>query len=743
MTDSRLAGFYRSSISERVETLLQRGLISPEDAQKLLRGSGFLDAAAADKMIENVIGVFGLPLGIAANFRINQRDFVVPMVVEEPSIVAGVSAAAKVARSGGGFLADIGESLLIGQVQIVDIADPAKAIAQLIAAREDLIVQANATQPNMLARGGGAQSIEIHEHTLLSGEPMLVLHLLVDTRDAMGANLVNTMCEGIASTVEMISGGKVFLRILSNLTDRSIVTARVRMPLAELAAEGFGAEVVRDGIILANDFALVDPYRAATHNKGIMNGIDAVAIATGNDWRAIEASTHAYAARAGRYQALTRWFKMANGDLGGELKIPMKVGTVGGSLQSNPAVLLNLNILGVKSARELSEVIACVGLAQNFAALRALVTHGIQRGHMRLHARSVAATAGTPDYLFEEVVNDLIRGGDIKVEKAAELLKKIDKPEVLNDDSFHGVAASKVILLGEHAAVYNKHVLAVPINNAVTVRIQELREGVRFAAPDWGVAQHFLSVDQAPPGVATTIAFIMRRLQIENRGFDIELRSRIPKAMGLGASAAMVVAIIRAFSHLLQLDMTDREVNSLAFACEQLAHGTPSGVDNTVATYAQPLLYCKGEPPLVHEVAISEPIPLVIAASGVPGYTLEQVAAVRRRFEKNETLYSTIFNEIGEMSAAGAIALSKRDYAQLGAFMNVCHGMLNAIEVSTPLLETMVQIARDAGAIGAKLTGAGGGGSIVALCPGKTREVAAALKSAGFQTIPLNLNQDE
>lgn len=212
--------------------------------------------------------------------------------------------------------------------------------------------------------------------------------------------------------------------------------------------------------------------------------------------------------------------------------------------------------------------------------------------------------------------------------------------------------------------------------------------------------------------------------------------------MGLGASAATAVAVIRAFSLLLKLEMTDRDVNSLAFACERIAHGAPSGIDNTVATYGKALLYCKGDPPLIHEVSIQEPIPLVIASSGVPGYTLEQVAAVRRRFELNETLYATIFNEIGEMSAAGAMALSKGDYAQLGAFMNVCHGMLNAIEVSTPLLETMVQIARDAGAVGAKLTGAGGGGSIVALCPGKTTEVAAALQQAGFETIPLSSQHD-
>ena len=376
-------------------------------------------------MIENVVGVFGLPFAIAPNFLINRKDYVVPMVVEEPSIVAGVSGAAKLFRHRGGFSVTSTESLLIGQVQLTNVEDPDQALQSLDDAKESLTEFANSLQPNLLARGGGVRDIELFKHRLSSGEWIVVLHLLVDTCDAMGANVVNTLCEGIACRIEEICGATVGLRILSNLADRALVTARGEIALELLARDGHAAEEVRDAIVRANDFANVDPYRAATHNKGIMNGIDAVAIATGNDWRAIEAGAHAFAVRDGAYKSMTNWSVSRNGDLFGEITLPLKVGIVGGSLESNPGAKLGLKICGASSATELAAVIASAGLAQNFAALNALASDGIQKGHMSLHARSVAVAAGVPDEVFDQVVSRMISSGDIKTWKAAALANEL------------------------------------------------------------------------------------------------------------------------------------------------------------------------------------------------------------------------------------------------------------------------------------------------------------------------------
>ncbi|MFM8355741.1 MAG: hydroxymethylglutaryl-CoA reductase, degradative, partial [Gammaproteobacteria bacterium] len=420
---ARIPNFFKMSVTERILALHQRGLLSDSDLRALESGAHQLRVPVADKMIENVLGVFGLPLGVALDFLINGRDYVIPLVVEEPSIVAGLSGAARMARLGGGYQASSTNPILIGQVQTVNIDDIDRARADLLARKTDILALANSLHPKMQARGGGALDIEVHHHRAPEdGREMLVLHLLVDTRDAMGANLVNTMCEGVASLVETITGGKVFLRILSNLTDRALSRASVRIPVQNLAGKGFTGEEVRDGIILANDLALVDPYRAATHNKGIMNGVDAVALATGNDWRAIEAAAHAYAARSGRYRGLTRWYRNEVGDLVGEIELPMKVGTVGGSLETNPSVRINHRLLGSPNAPELAAIMATVGLAQNFAALRALSTDGIQQNHMTLHARSVASTANVPEDLFDAVVEALIESGEIKVWKAEEIV---------------------------------------------------------------------------------------------------------------------------------------------------------------------------------------------------------------------------------------------------------------------------------------------------------------------------------
>ena len=740
MNSSLLSGFYRLSIDERIRALRKQGILGEDEADRLSGGVPLLPRQIADKMVENVVGVFGLPFAVAPNFLVNGKNYIVPMVVEEPSVVAAVSGAAKLIRESDGFRSVADDPLLTGQVQIVGVDDADKAVQSLYAARDELLTIANDLQPNLVARGGGARDIEYYKYRLPDGDWTVVLHLLVDTCDAMGANIVNTMCEGVAPRVEEICGGNVVLRILSNLADKALVKAEVSIALQSLASGDYSPEFVRDGIVLANDFANADPYRAATHNKGIMNGIDAVAIATGNDWRAIEAGAHAYAVRDGGYRSLTSWTVAPNGDLNGELLIPLKTGIVGGSLSTNPGARLGLAISGVGSARELSELMAATGLAQNFAALRALVSTGIQRGHMSLHARSVAATAGVPDGHFDAVVDQLIESGEIKTWKASAIAADLAGDEG-PEGAATGEACGKVILLGEHAAVYGRHVVALPLSGAVRAAVSESAAGVTLSVPDWGIRDQWRAGDALPDGAAAIVALIMQEMGVGARGFDIRVSSRIPIGVGLGSSAAFAVAVIRAFDGLLDTRMSNRDIDALAFRCEELTHGTPSGIDNNLATYGEPILFARGNRGRTRPIRMDTPPPLVVASSGIRGSTRDMVAGVRSRFARDEALYTTIFDEIDEISMAGAAALREADYEHLGSLMNVCHGFLNAIGVSTPELENMISVARKAGAVGAKLTGAGGGGSIVALCPGKVDAVSAALAAAGYEIIEIETSQ--
>jgi hydroxymethylglutaryl-CoA reductase len=733
LSDSRITGLYRLSVAERIAELQRLGWLSHSDAELLHQGRHVLLPASADRMIENVIGVFAMPLAIAPNFVVNGRDYIVPMVVEEPSIVAATSNAARMARATGGFASHCAESLLVGQIHVAQVGDVAAALEQIAVAEEELLTLCNAVHPRLAKRGGGVREVESHRIELPNGAEAVAVHLLVDTCDAMGANLVNTICEAVAPRLVELCGGNAALRILSNLADRALVTSRVRYSLGDLASGEFSAATVRDRIVLASDIAAVDPHRAVTHNKGIMNGIDPLAIATGNDWRAIEAAAHGYAAVTGRYLPLATWSADANGDLVGEILIPLKVGTVGGNLDANAGASFGLRVTGVVAARELAELMAAVGLAQNFAALRALATLGIQQGHMKLHARSVAASANVPDELFDDVVGELIDTGEIKIWKAAEILAK--KQSRTANRQAAGVAAGKVILLGEHAVVYGKHALAVPIAEAVAVDVTASDVGSTITVPEWGVSQKVSPEDGT--GIGAIITLIQRELGIANSQYSIHVRSRLPRAMGLGSSAAFAVAIARAFNAELALGLDDATINTIAFQCEELAHGMPSGVDNTIATYNEPMLFRNVGSLEFESVPLVEPAPIVIACSGRSGLTREQVAAVRLRREQCAAHYDAIFDEIDALSKAGAAALAECDYAGLGRYMNICHGLLNAIEVSTAELESMVAIARAAGAVGAKVTGGGGGGSIVALCPDSVAEVNDALSAAGFRTIGL------
>ena len=418
---SRIPGFHKLTVEERLKIVRQFAELS-EDEVALLSKRGHLDIETADRMIENVIGTFELPLGIAANMIINGKDYLIPMAVEESSVVAGVTNAAKLARSGGGFLTSSTGPVMIAQIQAVNVRDPYGARLRLYEKKDEILEIANEQDPILVEMGGGAKDIEVRVIETALG-PMLITHLIVDTRDAMGANAVNTMAETLAPYIGEWVNGRVYLRILSNLADKRLVRASVRVKKEEFT----GAEEVLDGMVYAWAFADADPCRAATHNKGIMNGISAMVIATGNDFRAIEAGAHSYAARMGRYSSLTHWEKDESGDLVGTIELPMAVGLIGGATKIHPLSRVVIKILGVKTATELGEIIGAVGLCQNLAALRALAGEGIQKGHMSLHAKNIAVAAGAKGDLIDRVANRMIEEGRIRMDRASELLEEFEK----------------------------------------------------------------------------------------------------------------------------------------------------------------------------------------------------------------------------------------------------------------------------------------------------------------------------
>jgi len=417
MDKSSLAsGFYKLSPKERLEFVKEFAGLSDEECA-LLRNTGSLPLDLADHMIENVIGAVPVPLGIAVNFLINKRDYLIPMAIEEPSVVAAASYAAKMVREGGGFHTNSTPPIMIGQIQAVDIKDPYTARMRVIQAKEEILKKANDQDPVLVSVGGGAKDLDAKIIKTTQG-PMLITELHVDCRDAMGANAVNTMAEAVTPMIEHITGGRVYLRIISNLATKRLARAWCTVP-----KEAVGGEEVVDGIVNAYAFAVADPYRAATHNKGILNGIIAVIIATCNDHRAIEAGAHAYAARSGYYTTLSTWEKNENGDLVGSTELPMAVGLIGGAVRTHPIAKIAIKILDVKTANEFAEVLAAVGLAQNLGALRALAHEGIQRGHMSLHARNIAVAAGATGELIDLVAERMVKERKIRMDRAKEIIE--------------------------------------------------------------------------------------------------------------------------------------------------------------------------------------------------------------------------------------------------------------------------------------------------------------------------------
>ncbi len=444
MTGSRLPGFYKLSIAERRSLVAERSGVSLETLCAALEAGG-IEPATADKLVENVLGTYALPFGLALNVQVNGTDRLVPMVVEEPSVIAAASNAARMVREAGGFTAEMSEALMIAQIELRGLADPELAVRLLETESEHLLTVARGAVPNLLERGGGPRSVELRQ----LGEGRVVVHVLTDCRDAMGANLVNSIAEAVGPVAAEITGAELGLRILSNLSDRRLAKVSCRVhtqdlvfsrasvppppttgdsnpPVSDSAARLSGLEIA-DGIVGASQFAEADPYRAATHNKGIMNGIDAVVIATGNDFRAVEAGAHAYAALSGRYRPLSIWRRDGN-DLVGELTLPLALGIVGGTLRVHPTARLALSLLRAESAEDLALVAASVGLASNLAALRALATEGIQRGHMSLHARSVAVAAGAQGPEVEAVAGRISQDGSITLEAAHRALSALRGP---------------------------------------------------------------------------------------------------------------------------------------------------------------------------------------------------------------------------------------------------------------------------------------------------------------------------
>jgi hydroxymethylglutaryl-CoA reductase len=423
---STLAGFYKKTVAERQDIIKEWADLTNEEV-KTLTGENALTPEHANNMIENVIGIHSLPFAIATNFLINEKNVLIPVVVEEPSVVAALGNAAKLFREGGGFHTHSDDPIMIGQVQLLDIESLEAAQANIFQHTDEIIQRANEVAGSILKRGGGTIGIETRLFPNTSVGNMLVVHLLYDTRDAMGANAVNTAAEHIAPFLEDITGGRANLRILSNLTDRRKAYAEGIVPASQLARDGITGEEAVQRIVEAGVLAEVDPYRATTHNKGIMNGIDAIVVATGNDWRAIEAGAHAYAARDGQYRSLTKWEKTSNGDLKGSIEIPMAVGTVGGATKVHPTAQIAMKILGYPDSKTLAEIIACVGLAQNFGAIRALAMEGIQNGHMRMHAKQLAVAAGASPEQVGEVTRQLIASNVIRLEKAKEIVIELNK----------------------------------------------------------------------------------------------------------------------------------------------------------------------------------------------------------------------------------------------------------------------------------------------------------------------------
>ncbi len=721
---SRISGFYRLPVERRLAYIARTYNLTEQEVQRI-RDGNTLRIEHAINMVENAIGVLGLPLGLGLNFLVDDVDYIVPMAIEEASIIAAASKSALLIRQGGGFKTEVDDPVMIGQIQVLELENIQDAISRIQRNKDEIINQANLASPRMVDRGGGAFDLEtrIIDRTDDNDE-MLIVHLLFDVREAMGANAINTACEAAGPVIEKLTGGRVNLRILSNLADHRIARAEFDLDFKFLATDELTGEEVAKRLIEADQLAFTDPYRAATSNKGIFNGIGAAALALGQDWRAIEAGGHAYAARSGKYKSLTR-FTIEENKLHGSIDLPLQVGWVGGAVNSHPGFRLLRKISGIRNSKELSGVLASVGLGQNFAACLALSTVGIQKGHMALHARSVAISIGVPTEDVETVAHEMIDRGSVKVSEAEQIYRDIlKKREIQEEESDKDEllvveeAPGKVVLFGEHATVYNLPGITTAIDIGIKVRVHRDPDGPRFFNP------HFKQPFDAPKSDQDIRLFsraadrALSMYHLEREPIAIQIESQLVPGMGLGSSAAFSAALCSALRKYKGID-SPRNWSSSFFEdvqkLESIFHGHPSGIDAATVISDSVVWFRKGPPREILPIRLNEPIAGIICLVEPGARTIDLVRQVRQSRDLNRKRVDKILEEIGKLTVDAGIALGAGNYSEVGSMMFRNHQLLAKLGVSTPGLDKAVEDLLDRGVLGAKLTGSGGGGAVIAL----------------------------
>ncbi len=727
---SRIPGFYRVSIEQRLGYLQKYFSLSDHEIDKLREGTS-LRTYHAVNMIENAVGIFGVPLGIATNFQINKKDYLVPMAIEEPSVVAAASKAALLVRESGGFEASADDPLMIGQIQILNVADLKMAARRIIEAKQRILDIGNNSIINMRLRGGGLIDFEIRDFPSREGDShMLVVHMHINVCEAMGANTVNTVCEATAPLIEELSGGEVNMCIVSNLADKRLARAKFSIPVEKLKSNGTPGEVVARRLVESGYMAEIDPYRATTHNKGLFNGISAVALALGQDWRAIDAGGHAYAARSGQYRSLTK-FEIIDDKFVGSIELPLQVGWVGGTTSCHPGVSLLRKITDIRDGREFAGLLASTGLAQNFAACLALCTDGIQKGHMSLHARSVAASIGVPTAEIEAIAREMVNLKSINVETAEKLYHSSNRKLIIRKKAgtalTEAYAPGKAILFGEHAIVHGYPGIAFPLDIGLKVTIRHDPSGPRFLHPKFNNNFYMSSEpkDFRQFSQAAQVAF--EKFGLAKEPIEIMVKSDLVPGVGLGSSAAFSVALTRAFlKYKYGEDYPTDELGTIAHEIEKVFHGNPSGIDDTTVVRNKILWFRKTAPLEITEVNPGAPMHGLICIVEPGSVTSHMVQMIQAKREENPNEVEAIFEQIGNITDEAKVALESGDIAKVGHLMNQNHSHLNKLDLSTPGLNEAVKFMTDNNALGAKMTGAGGGGAILALAEEKTLESLVA-----------------
>ena len=718
---SRIPGFYRLSVEQRL-ALLARDCGLTEQEIGLLRSGTALKVDQAVNMVENAIGVLGLPLGIVPNYLVDGREYLIPMAIEEASVIAAASKAGRLIHQAGGFTTVVDKPVMIGQVQVVHTENAETARSRIQSDRAEILRQANDSIPRMVARGGGAIDLEVR---VMDGGPdvneMVIVNILFDVRDAMGANTINHACEAVAPHIGRLTGGRVNLKIVSNLADRRLARAEFRLPFEKLADGRLSGREVAQRLVEASRFAWADPYRAATHNKGIFNGLCAAALSLGQDWRAIEAGAHAYAAHDGQYRSLAT-FEIEDRKLVGSIELPLQVGLVGGAVDAHPGFKILHKVSGINSSRDLSGVLASVGLGQCFAACLALCTDGIQKGHMALHARSVALSVGVPADQVDRVAGEMIRRGQVRAAVAESILSEADgyrgRPGYGQEPLAEAFASGKVVLFGEHAVVYNQPGITTTIQPGLRVRILPDPDGPRFLTP------HFQEVFPVPSGNPDFSVFskaavaAMKRYGVDKDPIAIDIESELVPGMGLGSSAAFSVALCKALRQYKHIESGRQWHNGLFNDVQDLEsffHGNPSGIDAATILSGGVLWFRKGPQREIVPMRLSSQVCGIVCVVEPGASTRELVEKVRLRRDKDPDGIEAIMREIGEITVDAGIALGAGDLAEAGSMMFRNHDLLVKLGVSTPGLDAAVHLLLDRGVLGAKLTGSGGGGAVVAL----------------------------